>query len=68
MIDPCDSRRPDRAVRSTFLNKQKQLSLDLDMPLDISKLEAGTIIQDSGLRNWREEAEYLTRRRGMIGY
>ena len=55
-----DSRRPDRAIRSTFLNKQKQLSLDLDMPLDISKLEAGTIIQASGLRDWREEAEYLT--------
>ena len=36
------------------------MSLDIDMPLDISKLEAGTIIQASGLRDWREEAEYLT--------
>ena len=53
------SRKPDRAVKSNFLGKQEQLRLDLDLPLDIRKLEAENIIQQSGIMDWREEVEYL---------
>ena len=43
-----DSRRPDRALKPSFLEKQQQFISDLDLPFDIRKLEAETIIQYSG--------------------
>ena len=42
------SRRPDRAVKINFLEKQEQLSLDLNLPLDIMKLEAETSFRALG--------------------
>ena len=33
-----ESRRPDRAVKPSFLRKQEQMLLDLDMPLDIKTI------------------------------
>ena len=53
--------RPDRAAKSSFLLKQEQLSLEFDIPFDISKVEAEDIIQHNGMLDWREEVEYLTR-------
>ena len=55
------SRMPeaDRAMKSSFQGKQEQLRLDLDLLLDIRKLEVENIIQHSGIVNWREEIEYL---------
>ena len=47
------SRRPDRAVKISFLEKQEQLRLDLNLPLDIMKLEAENIVQGGGrLSTW----------------
>ena len=54
-----DSRRPDRALRTSFLDKQQKFILDLDLPFDIRKVDADTIIQDSDTIYWREEVEYL---------
>ena len=54
-----ESRRPDRAVKPSFLKKQEQMLMDLDMPLDIKKANAETIIQNSRILDWREEVEYL---------
>ena len=33
--------------------------MDLNLPLDIMKLEAENIVQHSGIMDWREEVEYL---------
>ena len=49
----------DRALKLSFLEKQDQLRSDLDLPFDIRKLEAETIIQYSGTMDWREEVLYL---------
>ena len=54
-----DSRRPERALRPSFLEKQKMFIFDLDLPFDISRIDADVIIQDSGTIYWREEVEYL---------
>ena len=56
-------------MKSNFLGKQEQLRLDLDLPLDIRKLECENIIQHPGIMGWREEVEYLRNRmtREQIG-
>ena len=53
------SRRPDRALKLNFMEKQQKFCLDIDLPFDIRKLEAETIIQQSETMDWREEVEYL---------
>ena len=53
------SRRQDRAMSISFLEKQEQLRLDLNLLQDIMKLEAENIIQRSGIVGLREEVEYL---------
>ena len=42
------SRRPDRVIKISFLEKQQRLRLDLNLPLDIMKLEADNIVQHLG--------------------
>ena len=42
-------RRPDRAMKISFLEKWEQLCLDLNLPLDIMKLEVDNIIQHPGI-------------------
>ena len=54
-----DSRRPDRCGKPSFLDKQNRFTLDLDIPFDIRRVDADTIIQDSGIMYWREEVEHL---------
>ena len=43
-------------MKISFLEKQEELRLDLNLPLDIMKLEADNIAQHSGLEG---EEEYL---------
>ena len=49
------SRRPDRALKPNFMEKQQKFCLDTDLPFDIRKLEDETIIQQSETMDWREE-------------
>ena len=53
------SRSPDRALKSNFIGKQQNFTLDIDLPFDIRKVEAETIIQHSGTMDRREEVVYL---------
>ena len=41
------------------MDKQKRFTLDLDLPFDIRRVDAETVIQDSGIMYWREEVEHL---------
>ena len=49
------SRRQDRAMNISFLEKQEQLHVDLNLLQDIMKLEAKNIIQHSLIMSgvWR---------------
>ena len=53
------SRRPDRSSKPAFLTKVNKFKDMLDLPFNISKINASTIIQQSGLIHWKEEVEYL---------
>jgi hypothetical protein len=54
-----DSRRMDRSSRPAFQQKEKQFSELLEMPYDITKIDAINIIQQSGIMEWKEEVTYL---------
>ena len=54
-----ESGRQDRPMDNSFLEKQEQLRLDLNLPLDIMKLEAVNIIQRTLIIDWGVEVEYL---------
>ena len=54
-----DSRRPKRASGPAFAKKLKNLKDTLEMPLNITKVEAAEIIHMSGIKDWQEEVTYL---------
>ena len=54
-----ESRRPGRAEKSSFLEKQKALEDALENPFDIRRLDAEDRVKHSGMLDWREEVEYL---------
>ena len=54
-----ESRRPDRALKNSFVVKQQNFISDLELPFDIRKVDAETTIQQSGTIYWREEVMYL---------
>ena len=54
-----ESRRPARAAGRAFMEKQVRLGLELELPFDIRKKEAGLVLERSGNIDWREDVEYL---------
>ena len=54
-----ESRRPSRSSTDAFKKKEVQFQVVLDKPFNISKVAAELIIQESGLLDWREEAQHL---------
>ena len=54
-----DSRRPTRSSGPAFLAKLKHLKNALEMPLNITKVEAANIIHKSGIKDWQEETTHL---------
>ena len=54
-----ESRRPERASKPGFLKKHQDLLSNLDLPLDIRWVDAGKILQNSGILDWKEELSYL---------
>ena len=54
-----ESRRPERSSTVSFLKKEEEFKKLLKKPFDISKVAAEDIIKDSGIKDWKEEIEYL---------
>ena len=49
----------DRSNSSAFKKKEEQFTLELQLPLDISRPDAGSIIRLAGILDWEEELAYL---------
>ena len=50
-----DSRRPDRAIQSSFLEKETELMDSFEIPFDIRKLDSDDTIQHCGIMDWKKE-------------
>ena len=54
-----DSRRPDRSASANFEKKVAEFKILMKKPFDICKVAAEDIIKNSGIKDWKEETEYL---------
>ena len=54
-----ESRRPSRSSTDAFKRKEEKFVEGLRKPFNISKISAETIMEDSGILDWREEAQHL---------
>ena len=54
-----ESRRPSRSSTDAFKRKEEKFVEGLRKPFNISKISAEAIMKDSGILDWREEAQHL---------
>ena len=54
-----DSRRPARSGTENFARKVEEFKCMMKKPFDICKVTAEDIIRNSGIKDWKEEIEYL---------
>ena len=54
-----DSRRPARSSTKKFMRRKEEFEKLLKTPFNISKIGAEEVIRNSGIKDWKEENEYL---------